>query len=143
MAEFDWISGLAGGVLIGLAATVLLAGSGRIAGISGIAGELLSRPTRAGAWRWLFVVGLLAGALVQQMISSVPVEPRTGYPVLVLVVGGLLVGVGTRLGSGCTSGHGVCGIARLSPRSIVATITFVAVGILTVWLTRHGLGGIA
>lgn len=142
MAEFDWISGVAGGVLIGLSATLLLAGSGRIAGVSGILGELLARPAAAGTWRWLFVVGLLVGALVQQLISSTPVEPRTGYPVLVLIVGGLLVGVGTRLGGGCTSGHGVCGIARLSPRSIVATITFVAVAMITVWLTRHGLGGI-
>lgn len=140
MAEFDWVSGLAGGVLIGLAATLLLGGSGRIAGISGILGEILSRPTKAGAWRWLFVGGLLAGAFAQQMISANPVTPREGYPVLLLLFGGLLVGIGTRLGSGCTSGHGVCGIARLSPRSLVATVIFVAVAMVTVALTRHGLG---
>lgn len=140
MAEFDWISGLAGGVLIGLAATLLLGGSGRIAGISGILGEILSRPAKAGAWRWLFVVGLLVGAFGQQLISGNPVVPREGYPILLLLFGGLLVGIGTRMGSGCTSGHGVCGIARFSPRSIVATVTFVAVAMATVALTRHGLG---
>lgn len=140
MAEFDWISGLAGGVLIGLAATLLLGGSGRIAGISGILGEILSRPAKAGAWRWLFIVGLLVGAFGQQVISGNPVVPREGYPILLLLFGGLLVGIGTRMGSGCTSGHGVCGIARLSPRSIVATVTFVAVAMATVALVRHGLG---
>lgn len=140
MAEFDWISGLAGGVLIGLAATLLLGGSGRIAGISGILGEILSRPAKAGAWRWLFIAGLVAGAFGQQLISGNPVVPREGYPILLLLFGGLLVGIGTRMGSGCTSGHGVCGIARFSPRSIVATVTFVAVAMATVALTRHGLG---
>lgn len=140
MAEFDWVAGLAGGVLIGLAATLLLAGSGRIAGISGIFGEILSRPMNAGAWRWLFIVGLLAGALLQQLISGNPVVPREGYPVILLLFGGLLVGIGTRMGGGCTSGHGVCGMARLSPRSLVATVTFLAVAIATVTLTRHGLG---
>lgn len=139
MAEFDWMAGLAGGGLIGLAATLLLAGNGRVAGISGILGETLSRPRRAGAWRWLFLVGLLAGALVQQMTTDQPVQPRSGFPVMALIVGGLLVGVGTRLGGGCTSGHGVCGLARLSPRSLVATLTFVAVAMLTVWLLRHAM----
>ncbi len=142
MAEFDWVSGLAGGVLIGLAATLLLAGSGRIAGISGILGEILSRPRAAGYWRWLFVIGLLLGAFGQQFFSATPVEPRMGYPILLLLFGGLLVGLGTRMGGGCTSGHGVCGMARLAPRSMVATVTFVATAIATVWLVRHGLGGV-
>ena len=142
MAEFDWVAGLAGGVLIGLAATLLLAGSGRIAGISGILGEVLSRPLAAGQWRWLFLIGLLLGAFGQQLLSGSPVEPREGYPILVLLFGGLLVGLGTRMGGGCTSGHGVCGIARLAPRSIAATVTFVAVAMATVWLVRHGMGGL-
>ena len=140
MAEFDWIAGLAGGVLIGLAATLLLGGSGRIAGISGILGELLSRPRSAGAWRWLFIVGLLVGAFGQQLISGNPVVPREGYPVVLLLAGGLLVGVGTRMGGGCTSGHGVCGIARFSPRSIVATVIFLLLAMVTVAVVRHGLG---
>lgn len=143
LTEFDWLSALGGGVLIGLSATLLLGGSGRIAGISGILGEILARPVRAGAWRWLFVAGLVLGALGHQWLSGQPVQPRTGYPILLLVFAGLLVGLGTRLGSGCTSGHGVCGIARLSMRSVVATITFVAVAMVTVAVVRHAaaLGG--
>lgn len=143
MAEFDWISALAGGVLIGLAATLLLAGSGRIAGISGIVGEIVSRPRYAGAWRWLFLAGLIVGAFAQQWWTATPIEPRTGFPVLALIIGGALVGFGTRLGSGCTSGHGVCGLARFSPRSLVATLIFVGVAMVTVWVIRHGMGGLA
>lgn len=140
MAEFDWLPALAGGMLIGLAATLLLGGIGRIAGISGILGGVLERPRGDTAWRWLFLAALLAGAALHRYIDPVSVTPRGGYPVLVLLAAGLLVGVGTRLGSGCTSGHGVCGIARLSPRSLAATVTFIGTGMATVWLVRHGLG---
>lgn len=140
MAEFDWLPALAGGMLIGLAATLLLGGIGRIAGISGIFGGALERPRGDTAWRWLFLAALLAGAALHRWIDPVSVIPRDGYPVLALLAAGLLVGVGTRLGSGCTSGHGVCGIARLSPRSLVATLTFIGTGMVTVWLLRHGLG---
>lgn len=138
MASFDPISALLGGVLIGAAATLLLAGSGRIAGISGILGGALERPRGDSVWRWLFLGGLLAGAALHQWLEPAAVEPRTGFPVWALLVAGLLVGVGTRLGSGCTSGHGVCGLARLSPRSAAATVVFVAVAMAVVWLVRHG-----
>lgn len=140
MAEFDWIPALAGGALIGLAATLLLGGIGRIAGISGIVGGVLERPRGDSAWRWLFLAALLAGAALHRYIDAVSVTPRSGYPVLALLAAGLLVGLGTRLGSGCTSGHGICGIARLSPRSLAATVTFIGTGMATVWLVRHGLG---
>lgn len=138
MVEFDWLSALAGGVLIGLAATLLLAGSGRIAGISGILGGVLERPRGDTLWRGLFLAGLLAGAAVHQWLDPAAVEARTGFPIWALLAAGVLVGVGTRMGSGCTSGHGVCGLARLSPRSGVATAVFVAVAMIVTWLLRHG-----
>lgn len=138
MAEFDWLPALAGGIMIGLAATLLLAGSGRIAGISGILGGALERPGGDTLWRWLFLAGLLAGAAVHQWLEPGAVEARTGFPVWALLAAGLLVGIGTRMGSGCTSGHGVCGLARLSPRSGVATAVFVVVAMIVVWLLRHG-----
>jgi uncharacterized membrane protein YedE/YeeE len=125
------LAGLAGGVLIGLAAAVMLLGLGRIAGVSGIAAKaagLGGSIARSGAWT--FVIGLPLGALVVAMLQ-VGIEARfASAPVL--IVAGLLVGIGTRLGSGCTSGHGVCGVSRLSARSIVATLTFMAAGIATV-----------
>lgn len=138
MAEFDWFSALAGGVMIGLAATLLLAGSGRIAGISGILGGVLQRPRGDTLWRWLFLGGLLAGAAFHQWLEPTAIEARTGFPVWALLFAGLLVGIGTRMGSGCTSGHGVCGLARFSPRSGAATAVFVVVAMLVVWLLRHG-----
>ena len=138
MVEFDWLSASAGGVLIGLAATLLLARSGRIAGISGILGGLLERPRGDTLWRWIFLAGLLMGAAVHQWMDPAAVEARTGFPVWALLAAGALVGVGTRMGSGCTSGHGVCGLARLSPRSGVATAVFVAVVMIVAWMLRHG-----
>ena len=138
MAEFDWLPALAGGIMIGLAATLLLAGSGRIAGISGILGGALERPGGDTLWRWLFLAGLLAGAAMHQWLEPGAVEARAGFPVWALLAAGLLVGIGTRMGSGCTSGHGVCGLARLSPRSGVATAVFVVVAMIVVWLLRHG-----
>ncbi len=145
MAEFDWLSALAGGIMIGLAATLLLAGSGRIAGISGILGEVLERPRGDTLWRWLFLAGLLTGAAAHQWLEPAAVDARIGFPVWALLAAGLLVGIGTRMGSGCTSGHGVCGLARLSTRSIVATAVFVVVAMIVVWLVRHGplAGGLA
>jgi uncharacterized protein len=129
-----WLS-LLGGALIGLAASILLLGSGRIAGISGIAGNLVlgSAPDRL--WRGAFVLGLLMTGLVFTRIdpSLFGAAPRS---LLLVVAAGLLVGVGTRLGSGCTSGHGVCGLSRLSPRSLVATATFIAAGSVTVAVVR-------
>ncbi len=138
MDPIVFLTPLAGGALIGLSAVLLMALNGRIAGISGIVGGLLP-PAAEGdrAWRVAFVVGLVAGPLVATALLG---RPTIGAPVpslAVLVAGGLLVGAGTALGSGCTSGHGVCGMARLSPRSIVATLTFMAAGALVVFVTRH------
>ena len=127
------MQGLLGGVMIGLAAAVMLLGAGRIAGVSGmvarasgIAGEGPPRLVAAA-----FVIGLPLGALLAAAVAG-PVETRFPSSVLTLIVGGFVVGVGTRMGSGCTSGHGVCGVSRLSPRSLVATVTFMIAGIATV-----------
>ncbi len=132
----DFVYALVGGVMIGLAAALLLFTNGRIAGISGIlAGALGSRGPELG-WRLTFLFGLLAGgALIFVMPQRFDMQ---GLPPLSwVVVAGLLVGFGTRLGSGCTSGHGVCGVSRGSPRSLVATLTFMLTGALTVFLVRH------
>lgn len=139
MENFSPLSGLIGGLLIGLAAALLLLLNGRISGISGIVGGLLvPRNTDAG-WRLVFVAGLLLGALVYMLATGGAIPVRMQASVPVLVAAGLLVGFGTRLGSGCTSGHGLCGVARLSKRSIVATSVFFGVAMLTVFLTRHAL----
>jgi uncharacterized membrane protein YedE/YeeE len=134
---FTPFSGFAGGVLIGLAAVVLLAANGRIAGVSGIAAGITARGSSDRLWRLAFVLGLLLGAALYAFVQGAwfAVDVEASLPVI--VAAGLLVGFGTRLGSGCTSGHGVCGIARLSLRSIVATLVFMAAGVATVWVTRH------
>ena len=139
MENFTPVSGFIGGLLIGLAATLLLLLNGRISGISGIVGGLVSPKSQDAGWRVVFVAGLLLGASIYMLAAggAIPVQMQASLPVL--VVAGLLVGFGTRLGSGCTSGHGLCGIARLSGRSIVATAVFFGVAILTVFLTRHVL----
>jgi len=129
-------SALAGGALIGVAAGMFVLLNGRIAGISGILGGLL-KPARGDvAWRVIFISGLLLAPLVYALMAALPApQIDAGYGVLVLA--GLLVGVGTRYGSGCTSGHGVCGLSRLSPRSLVATAAFMAAGFVTVFVIRH------
>jgi len=131
---------LAGGGLIGLAAAMLLLVNGRLAGISGILGSVLV-PTRGDiAWRVAFLAGLVLAPSVWLIYTELPaLQIDASYPVL--VIAGLLVGVGTRYSSGCTSGHGVCGLSRLSGRSLVATLTFMAAGFLTVYIVRHILGG--
>lgn len=129
-------SALAGGVLIGLAAAAFVLFNGRIAGISGILGGLL-RPVRGDvAWRVAFLLGLVVAPLVYGLAAPLPAV-RIDADVTTLVVAGLLVGLGTRYGAGCTSGHGVCGLSRRSPRSLVATMAFMAAGFLTVFLARH------
>ncbi|MED5614871.1 YeeE/YedE family protein [Janthinobacterium sp. P210005] len=130
-----WAS-LAGGMLIGLAAALLILFNGRIAGISGILGGLL-RPRRGDlAWRIAFLAGLIGTPLLYSLWQALPpVQIDAGTPAL--IVAGLLVGMGVRYGAGCTSGHGVCGLSRLSPRSLAATIAFMAAGFLTVYLLRH------
>jgi uncharacterized protein len=135
MDEFTPWSALAGGALIGLSASILLLTSGRIAGISGILGGLLLPRRGELGWRLGFLAGLLlAGVLAVGLApDSLGSSPR---PLLLLVAAGLLVGIGTRLGNGCTSGHGICGVSRLSRRSIVATLVFVGAGMLTVLVMR-------
>lgn len=137
-----FLTSLLGGVLIGVSASLLLLFNGRIAGISGIAGGLLG-PLRPGetAWRLAFVLGLVVGgALLTWGLPSMVGGGGPSSP-WVLIAGGLLVGFGTRLGSGCTSGHGVCGLARGSARSLVATATFMSTAALTVFVVRHVLSG--
>ncbi|HJV60962.1 MAG TPA: YeeE/YedE family protein [Albitalea sp.] len=133
-------SALAGGVLIGLAASLFVLGNGRIAGIAGIVGAMLHalRHGRLGTQRLglAFLAGLFAAPWLWQLVAPLPPSAvDIGTPAL--VASGLLVGVGVRMGGGCTSGHGVCGLSRLSPRSLVATLVFMAVGMLTVFVLRH------
>lgn len=135
-----WPTALLGGVLIGLAATWLLWVNGRIAGISGIVGGVLVPARGDVAWRVAFLVGLVGAAGVYLHFVPGAFVPRVDFPRGALVVAGLLVGYGTRMGSGCTSGHGVCGLGRMSPRSLVAVATFMATAIATTYLVRH-VGG--
>ena len=137
----DWNSftpwpALAGGALIGLAAALLLLLNGRVAGISGVLGGLLKPVKGDIAWRAAFVLGLVGAPLAYLLFARLPV-PRIDADYAALIAAGLLVGVGTRYGSGCTSGHGVCGLARLSPRSLAATACFMASGFATVFVIRH------
>lgn len=135
------VMGLTGGLLIGLGAAVLLLFSGRIAGISGILGGLLGKWDDTAVWRVPFILGIPAGAWLVSLFKDSGVVVQLDVSRWELVVAGLLVGIGTRLGSGCTSGHGVCGLARLSRRSIVATATFMITAALTVFAVRHVVGG--
>ena len=146
------LQGLVGGVLIGLSATWLMATLGRIAGISGIVGNLITqRPKGDSAWRVAFVLGLISGPLLIMAVggglgnvAGSPGDVIGAGGVGLMLVAGLLVGVGTGLGSGCTSGHGVCGLARLAPRSMAATGMFLLAALVTVYISRHllGLGGV-
>jgi len=135
-AHFTPGSSFAGGLLIGGAAAMLVLFTGRIAGISGIAGGLLTARRADIAWRVAFLLGLLIAPALFRLYGRLPF-PRIDTGFGTLLVAGLLVGVGTGYGSGCTSGHGVCGLARLSPRSLVATLAFMAAGMATVFLVRH------
>jgi uncharacterized protein len=144
--NIDWAAftpgpSLAGGAIIGVAVTMFALFSGRIAGISGIVGGLLRPSLPDAAWRAAFILGLVAAPALYALFATLPgLVIDAGYGVL--VVAGFLVGVGTRYGAGCTSGHGVCGVSRLSPRSIVATLVFMIAGFATVFAMRHlfGLG---
>jgi uncharacterized membrane protein YedE/YeeE len=137
-----WTLALGGGVLIGIAATLLLWLNGRIAGISGIVYGLFTAPASDRAWRLAFLAGLMGVGGLAMRLSPAYAEPRDGFPTVLLIVAGLLVGFGTRLGSGCTSGHGVCGLGRFSLRSLVAVLTFITVAIATVFVMRHVAGGV-
>ena len=137
MENFTPFAGLWGGVLIGAAATLLLVSNGRIAGISGILGGVLMPAAGDTAWRASFIAGLWLGALAYTLAAGemLPLELNASWPTV--AIAGVLVGFGVRTGSGCTSGHGVCGIARMSRRSLVATGTFMATAMLTVFVVRH------
>ena len=147
MENFTPIASLMGGMLIGLSVSVMLLFSGKIAGISGIVGGILSPAQNDTQWRLVFLGGLLVGGLMVGFFSAdlfaidnvFAIEIERSWPALILA--GLLVGFGSHFGSGCTSGHGVCGISRLSPRSLVATMTFISTGALAVYIVNHWFGG--
>jgi uncharacterized protein len=141
MAAFDPISALIGGALIGLASVLLMLLTGRIAGISGILGGCLTLVTDDKAWRSAFIVGLVLAPVASGLLGYPLPTPLMPASWVVIVVAGFLVGFGARLGGGCTSGHGICGIARLSLRSIVATATFMGAAVVVVAVMRHGFGG--
>jgi len=136
MASFDLTTALLGGLLIGISSALMLLFNGRIAGISGIVNGAISF-SRDSLWRWLFIGGLLLGGWLYETALAPQPTPIDEFSPWVMVIGGFLVGVGTRLGNGCTSGHGVCGLGRLSFRSLVAVLTFLTTGFVTVFVTRH------
>lgn len=140
MQNITWIPSLAGGALIGTAAALLLWSSGRVAGVSGIAGGILAPKAGEIAWRIVFILGLMVGAAIAALLWTKPVVASGGAVSVLTIVAGLLVGVGTALANGCTSGHGVCGLARFSLRSLVAVISFLSAGIVTITLLRHVWG---
>lgn len=140
MANFTPVSAAIGGALIGLSVVLLMLLSGRIAGISGIVGECLNPGSDRG-WRLAFLAGLVAASLLAALIGFPAAAPSMPSSLGLIIVSGLLVGFGTRMASGCTSGHGICGIARVSPRSLMATAIFMASAIVVVFLTRHVVGG--
>ena len=140
ITDFTPYASLFGGILIGLGAVILMAFNGRIAGMTAMLGGVLEPKSPDSPWRLAFLAGAIAAPLIATLLGAEFsfVSPTTG---LVLAIGGVIVGVGVTYGSGCTSGHGVCGLARLSPRSLVATLTFMATTLATVTLIRHGFGG--
>ena len=135
------LSGLFGGALIGLAAASLMLLTGRIAGVTGIFGGLLALQPSDRGWRIAFVAGLIAAPLLANLTGNPLPAPAMTANLALVAIGGLLVGFGSRMGNGCTSGHGVCGFARLSVRSIAATLIFMATAVITVAIVRHGFGG--
>lgn len=136
------LSGFLGGALIGLSAALLMLLMGRIAGISGIFGGLLAPAASDRGWRVAFVAGLIAAPLMASFFSGAALpSPTMPASMIMIVIAGMLVGIGSRMGGGCTSGHGVCGIARFSARSLIATAIFMAAAIATVAIARHVIGG--
>lgn len=144
MESFTPIPALVGGIMIGLASVLLMWTSGRIAGISGILGGLLSFDKAQFGWRAAFLLGLIGGPFLVSEFGPGVVPVKIDADIPMLIAAGLLVGVGTRLGSGCTSGHGVCGIGRLSMRSVIATVVFIGSAGITVYVVHHllGMGGV-
>ena len=140
-AQFTPGASLGGGALIGLAAAILYLADGRIAGVSGILGGLLQATPSDRTWRIAFIAGLIAAPLIAALAGAPLPRPAMTSNLVLVALGGLLVGFGSRMGNGCTSGHGVCGFARLSVRSIAATLIFMVTAFATVAIVRHGLGG--
>lgn len=140
MTAFTPLHALLGGLLIGSAAILLLWLNGRIAGVTGMLSGLLVKPAPGQLWRLLFLLGLIAGTVLYSLWASAPTPLRQGFPLPLLIAAGLLTGYGTAQANGCTSGHGVCGLARCSVRSLVATATFLAVAIATTFVVRHIIG---
>ena len=136
MTEFEVLMPLTGGILIGIAASMMLLFSGKIAGVSGIFGGMLFQKGNERAWKLSFISGLITGGILLNILNAEIFENTSGRGLLTVTIAGLLVGIGTRVGGGCTSGHGVCGIGRLSGRSIVATVTFVVAGMAIVALVQ-------
>ncbi len=130
-----------GGAMIGTAAVAMMGLNGRIAGISGILSGVFTQPGNDRLWRVLFIVGLIAGGALPSLLFNLPAPPVPDANLGLVIAGGLLVGIGTGLGSGCTSGHGICGMARLSKRSIIATVIFMFTGVVAVYILRHLIGG--
>lgn len=142
MEGFTPVMSSVGGILIGLAALALLLANGRIAGISGITAGVLHPKKGNTLWRILFIVGLLLGALTIRQFHPDAMDIRIDVSTAAILLGGFLVGMGTRIGNGCTSGHGVCGVGRLARRSIVASAVFFTFAVLSTWLIRHFAGGL-
>ena len=139
IAEFNWVTGLLGGILIGVSASIMLALNGRITGISGTVNNAITFKANE-AWRWIFLAGMLGGAALYEYLLAPQPTPTGSFVPVAMIIGGFLVGFGTRMGNGCTSGHGVCGLGRRSPRSLAAVMTFMVTAILTVFILREVLG---
>lgn len=143
IAEFNWITALFGGMLVGASAGIIMAFRGRITGITGMINSAITFKSSE-RWRWVFLISVVAGGALYEYViapnSGLPQTPT--YPLLFwpMIIGGFAVGFGTRMGNGCTSGHGVCGLARFSPRSLVSVITFMTTAIVTVFIVRQVLG---
>lgn len=133
----EWLNALIGGALIGTAASLMLYWNGRVAGVSGILNGMLSGPNNQVFWRWFFVAGMIMGGIILKILNPNLFSSELKTPLWTVVAAGLLVGFGTVMGGGCTSGHGVCGISRFSLRSIVATLVFIAFGVLSVFLFKR------
>lgn len=143
MHDFTPISAIIGGCFIGISSVILMWFNGKIAGISGIFHGLFQYRPHDYWWRALFIIGLMLGSQIYYYLPSIAFSPRTNYPISLLIIAGFLVGIGTKLAGGCTSGHGVCGLARLSKRSLFATLTFMFFGFVTVYVMKHVLGVIS
>lgn len=138
MATFYWVRALSGGILIGLSATILLLFNGRIAGVSGMVNGVI-KLTPHERWRWTFILGLFIGGALYEYVLAPQPTPTSIFSPRMMIIGGFLVGFGTRMGNGCTSGHGVCGLGRLSVRSLAAVLTFILTAISTVLVTHQVL----